>query len=107
MADDKIIQGDDQIFGDNNILVRLLIGGQVTGSNIHIGNTVYTRTAVEELRDYLARAVPACEAQLYQAIWRSGPLTQPYKYLYAYELEDAPLFFGRTAATQKLRERLA
>lgn len=105
MADDKIIQGDDQVSGDNNILVRLLIGGQVTG-NIHIGNTVYTRTTVEELRDYLARAVPACEAQLYQALWRSGPLTQPYKYLYAYELEDAPLFFGRAAATQKLRERL-
>ena len=63
---------------------------------------VYTRSGLEELNDYLAWAVATYETRMGQALRKEPPPTHPYKYLYAYDLEDAPIFFGRDAATQAL-----
>lgn len=53
---------------------------------------------------FLARIVPAYEAQMYRRVARVvGAREQPYKFLYAFELEDANIFFGREEATKTLQ----
>jgi hypothetical protein len=55
----------------------------------------------ETLDDYLARAVATYEARMYQLVARSTALPdQPYKFLYAFEIEDADIFFGRDGASE-------
>jgi HEAT repeat protein len=57
----------------------------------------------EALNDHLARAVAAYEARMYQHLARPAvPPDQPYKFLYAFEIEDADIFFGREAASEAL-----
>jgi HEAT repeat protein len=58
---------------------------------------------MEVVNDYLARAATAYEARMYQLVARpSAPPDQPYKFLYAFEIEDADIFFGREAASEAL-----
>lgn len=57
----------------------------------------------EKLHAYLAHAVSAYEARMHQIVDRSTiPLDRPYKFLYAFEIEDADIFFGRDAASDAL-----
>jgi hypothetical protein len=78
----------------------------VYGDEVHGNKVVYAHSELEELDGYLARAVAAYEARMYQVLREQPPPTHPYKYLYAYELEDAPIFFGRDAATQALYRKV-
>lgn len=51
--------------------------------------------------DYLSRAVTDYERRMYKLVARSAaPPNQPYKFLYAFEIKDADIFFGRDAATE-------
>lgn len=69
--------------------------------------TVSSRSPEEALRDYLARAVAAYEARLYQLVARpSARPDRPYKFLYAFEIEDTGIFFGRDAASDALYQAL-
>ncbi len=64
---------------------------------------VYHRSQLEKLDDYLAKAVAAYEARMYQLIARPPDAPEhPYKFLYAFEIEDADIFFGRDKATEEL-----
>lgn len=82
-------------------VIQAVISGDVTG-DVHIGNKVYTRSSLEELNDYLTRAVAAYEARLSQAVLRPTLPDHPYKFLYSFDVEDAPIFFGRDAAIEQL-----
>jgi HEAT repeat protein len=95
-------------------------GQEVRGSETNIGGdvkgpvlsgrfdgpvSVYSRSQLEELNDYLAQAIAAYEARMYRHLRPSAaPPDQPYKFLYAFEIEDAPIFFGRDAASKALHE---
>ncbi len=68
---------------------------------------VSARSPEEALRDYLGRAVAAYEARLYQLVARPAARpAQPYKFLYAFEIEDSGIFFGRAAASDALYQAL-
>src|SRR3990170_1970534 len=63
----------------------------------------YHRSQLEELNDYLAKSVAAYEARMYQLVaHRQVMLKQTYKFLYAFEIEDAQIFFGREKASEEL-----
>ncbi|MFZ6030013.1 MAG: formylglycine-generating enzyme family protein [Chloroflexota bacterium] len=79
--------------------------GQISG-DVHIGDRIFSRSAVEALRDCLERAIPAYENRLLQTAWRAPHPNQPYKFLYAYELADAAIFFGRETAVHAFLERV-
>ncbi len=101
------IAGDGNIVGDDNIAQVIKAEGGSTISNIvQTMVKVYTRSSLEELCDYLAQAVSAYEARMYQALLRHPLPHHPYKFLYSYELEDAPIYFGRDAAIQALHEKV-
>jgi len=92
---DITITGDGTIIGDHSTSVVM--------KDVHIGDKVYAHSELEELRDHLARAVAAYEARMYQRIARSAaPPERPYKFLYAFDIEDADIFFGREAACDAL-----
>ena len=56
---------------------------------------------MEVVNDYLARAATAYEVRIYQLVARpAAPPDQPYKFLYAFEIEDAGIFFGRDAPSE-------
>ena len=83
-------------------VIQALVSGQVAG-DLHIGNRVYTRSRLEELQDYLAHAVAVYETRMLRAVPRRPPVpTTPYKFLYAFDMADAPLFFGRNTAIDAL-----
>jgi len=85
-------------------VIQAIVSGQVTG-DVHIGDKIYRRPALDELSDYLARAVAAYKARMYQYLAsRLSPPDQPYKFLYAFEIEDADIFFGRDAASEALHQ---
>lgn len=86
-------------------VIQAVISGQVTG-DVHIGDKVYTRSSLEELNDYLARAVAKYEARMNRAERRQPPPDHPYKFLYAFGLQDAGIFFGRDAASEALYEKV-
>jgi len=70
-------------------------GGVNTGGGDFVGRdkVIYAHSDLEELNDYLARAVAAYEARMERALRKQPPPAHPYKYLYAYDLEDAPHLF--------------
>jgi hypothetical protein len=76
---------------------KIIHGDEIRGDKV-----VYTRSNLEELNDCLAHAVAAYEARLYQVMLRQAPPVYPYRFLYAFNLEDAPIFFGRDIATEEL-----
>lgn len=45
----------------------------VYGDEVHGDKVVYTRSGLEELNDYLARAVAVYEARMYQALKKQPP----------------------------------
>lgn len=59
------------------------------------------RSPEEQLDDFLAQAVAAYEAGMYQTILASS-ISQPYKFLYPFEIADTDIFFGRDAAVEAL-----
>lgn len=81
--------------------------GPVLSGEFEGGVNVYSRSHLEELHDYIARAVAGFETRMYQHLRPSSTSpTQPYKFLYAFEVEDAPIFFGRDAAVKDLHKNV-
>lgn len=88
------------------------IGGDVRDStiitdsqgNVHIGDIVYAKTEVEELREALHDAVNGLRNDLTRRIRRADQTRpeEPYRYLDYFELEHTTVFHGRDAARQKL-----
>ncbi|RLC81903.1 MAG: hypothetical protein DRJ03_09415 [Chloroflexi bacterium] len=78
------------------------------GSTAIVGDVhIHTRSQAEELREYLAQAVAAYEARMYQLIATRAALPEhPYKLLHPFKVEDADTFFGRDAATEELYEKV-
>jgi HEAT repeat protein len=72
------------------------------GGHILISGNVYTRSDLEELEEYLTRAVSAYERDMSQTIIRMSMPPHPYKFLDPFDLKDEPIFFGREAATKEL-----
>jgi HEAT repeat protein len=122
MSEERDVQvtGDGNVVGDGSTsqvvkaergstikdVIQAIVSGQVIG-DVHIGDKIYTRSNLEELNDYLDRAVAAYEARMYQLVARPpAPPDQPYKFLYAFEIEDADIFFGRDAASETLHQTL-
>jgi HEAT repeat protein len=118
LASQTHVTGGDKVLSDGSSIqiiqadrgnaisdvIQAVVSGQVTG-DLHIGDKIYTRSDLEELDDYLARAIAAYEARMYQLVARPPvPPDQPYKFLYAFEIEDADIFFGRDAASQALHQ---
>ena len=79
--------------------------GQVSG-DVHIGDVIQAQSSVEALRNFLGRAIPDYENRLLQTAYRTPLPTRPYKFLYAYTLADAPIFFGRDEAIRELIDPL-
>jgi HEAT repeat protein len=73
----------------------------IAGRDIHI----HKGSEVEDLRTYLAQAVAEYEVRMYQHLIPSdAPPVDPYKSLYAFDIDDADIFFGRDAAIEALHE---
>jgi HEAT repeat protein len=102
---DKV--GDDKVTGDK-VVVSPHLGDMHGSMGITAGrDVIYTADAagseVKVVNNYLARAAAAYEARMYQLVARPAvPPDQPYKFLYAFEIEDADIFFGREAASEAL-----
>jgi hypothetical protein len=78
----QVVKAEGGIIHDG---IQAVVSGQVSG-DVHIGDKTYTRSSLEELNDYLSRAVAAYEARMYQLVARPpAPPDQPYKFLYAFE----------------------
>lgn len=95
------VTGDGNVVGNTNLTqtIKADRGSTISG----VTQTIYSRSQTEELNDYLKQAVAAYEARMYQLIARpAAPPDQPYKFLYAFEIEDANIFFGRDTATEEL-----
>ncbi|TEU18107.1 MAG: HEAT repeat domain-containing protein, partial [Anaerolineales bacterium] len=116
MKDPKLINGDevhgDKLDGDkvagDKIVVSPGVGGMQDSIGITAGrDVIYTADAadseMEIVNDYLARAAATYEARMYQLVARPAALPdQPYKFLYAFEIEDTDIFFGQEAASEAL-----
>ena len=65
----------------------------------------HNRSEKEELSDYLNQAVAAFEVRMYRHLAPPATLPdQPYRFLYAFDIEDTDVFFGRDAASRALHE---
>ncbi len=82
-------------------------GSTISGVTQIITDKYYSRSQAEELSEYLKHAIAAYEARMYQLVARpAAPPDQPYKFLYAFEIEDADIFFGRGVASQAFHQTL-
>ena len=109
MSEDEATGPQQSIVAAQESTVQDVIQAMVTGTvigDIHIGNIVYTRSAIEELRDYLERAVADYSLRMYQAVYDQTEVSQPYKFLDAFGIEDAPIFYGRNAAIEALARKV-
>jgi HEAT repeat protein len=85
--------------------------GVVVGDQVHVdmhfgSGVMYSGSSQEELKAYLAHAVDAYQVYMYQAVLNEGFSTQPYKFLHAFEVTDASIFFGREDATKELHKKV-
>lgn len=104
---DQDITPQANITGNGSATQSVIARGGSTISHVTqiIADKYYSRSQAEELRNYLERAVAAYEARMYQRVARpAAPSDQPYKFLYAFEIEDADIFFGRYAASERLHQ---
>jgi formylglycine-generating enzyme required for sulfatase activity len=103
---------DPQASASNQGGVNLGEGAQITvGAGDVVGRdkivNIYGRSNLEALEEYLKRSVAEYKARLYQAVLQQpSPSKHPYKFLYSFNLEDAPVFFGRDAAVAELYEKV-
>jgi hypothetical protein len=104
------VSGNEQTngaVGDGKItqVVKAERGSTISHVTQVIADKYYSRSQAEELSHYLERAVAAFEARMYQLVARPpAPPDQPYKFLYAFEIEDADIFFGRDTASEALQQ---
>src|SRR5207249_6688918 len=84
----------------------VLLTGVSAAGNILIGNNVYTRSNLEELKDYLVLAIRDYEARMYAVLGMPSTPAYPYKFLYPFGLEDRLIFCGRGAATEELYKKV-
>src|SRR2546423_15061812 len=82
-------------------IIQAIVNGPVTG-DVHIGNIMYTRSTLEELKDYLARAVADYQARMYEAVIGQPVVSSPYKFLDFFKIEDVSIYFGRDTAIEAL-----
>lgn len=83
-------------------VIQAIISGEVMG-DVHIGDKIYTRSELEELRDYLGQGVSRYAAQMGRNVRltrRKLPET-PYRSLEYFDLAHKAIFFGREEAVQK------
>jgi HEAT repeat protein len=86
---------------------KMVAGDEVHGDKVAGDKIIYARSSLEELDDYMARAVAAYEARLYQVAARPPvPPDHPYKFLYPFDIEDSDIFFGRDQAVEELLQKL-
>jgi HEAT repeat protein len=85
-------------------------GGAYIEGNVNTGGghyvNVYAHSQIEEINDYLSRAVPRLEAQRQQVVMRPPAPVQPYKFLDAFDIADHTIFFGRAAASAALFDKV-
>jgi len=99
--------GGDKIAGDK-VVVSPHTGDMQGSIGITAGrDVIYAADAkgseMKLVNDYLARAATAYETRMYQLVARPAALPdQPYKFLYAFEIEDTDIFFGRDTASEAL-----
>lgn len=74
------------------------------GDEIHGNKIIVTQSPEEVLSTFLAEAVAKFEADTWANLHHQPLAKPPYKFLYAYDVQDADIFFGRTAATQTLHQ---
>jgi hypothetical protein len=86
-------------------VIQAVVNGDVTG-DVHIGNKIYNRSELEELNDYLTKAVFAFESKMYQTLRRPVVSGHPYKFLHSFTIEDANIFFGRKTAIGDLHKKV-
>jgi HEAT repeat protein len=80
-----------------------IYGSTIAGRDVNI----YARSKREELGDYLELAVAKYKDRMQDAVYRPEPTwDQPYKFLFAFEIEDADIFFGREAASDALLKKV-
>jgi formylglycine-generating enzyme required for sulfatase activity len=86
-------------------VIQAVVNGDVTG-DVHIGDKIYNRSELEELNDYLTKAVFAFESKMYQTLRQQISSGHPYKFLQSFTLEDADMFFGRDDAIEEIHKRV-
>jgi formylglycine-generating enzyme required for sulfatase activity len=86
-------------------VIQAVVNGDVTG-DVHIGDKIYNRSELEELNDYLTKAVFAFESKMYQTLRRPVVSGHPYKFLHSFAIEDANIFFGRKTAIEDLHKKV-
>jgi hypothetical protein len=88
---------------------------QVDGTGIAIGHgasstvinvKVSLQGSEQDLSTCLEQAITVYQSHLHETILYEPDLSRPYKSLYAFTLEDASIFFGRSAAIDRLYEQL-
>jgi hypothetical protein len=83
-------------------VVQLAVGGNYEGDIIFN----YSRSELEELDDYLKRAMVTYEACMYQALLPRPLSEEPYKEREPFMIEDDQIFFGRDARIDELQKKL-
>lgn len=86
-------------------VIQAVVNGDVTG-DVHIGDKIYNRSELEELNDYLTKAVFAFESKMYQTLRQQTSSDHPYKFLQSFTLEDADIFFGRDDAIEEIHKKV-
>jgi HEAT repeat protein len=88
--------GGDAVGGDK------VLDDKIQGDKIGRDKIVYTRSEVNELDDYLQKAVSRFETRMFQLLRPHPQPGQPYKFLYPFMIEDRDIFFGRQTAVEEL-----
>jgi formylglycine-generating enzyme required for sulfatase activity len=86
-------------------VIMAVVSGKVEG-DVHIGDKIYYRSDLEELNDYLKKAVLAFESQMYQTLRHPARSDYPYKSVQPFAIEDSRIFFGRTNAIKELHTKV-
>lgn len=85
--------------------IRAEGGSTISGVTQIIAEKYYSRSEAKELSEYLKYAVAVFKTRMYQhLVPRAAPPDQPYKFLYAFDIEDTDIFFGREAAGEALHQ---
>jgi formylglycine-generating enzyme required for sulfatase activity len=86
-------------------VIQAYITGQITGDvTFHIGDRIYTRSVLEELRDFLQLAIARYASQTRGEVFsaQNNLPESPYRFLHPFVLKDVSLFFGRDEAIEEL-----
>lgn len=88
--------GGDVVSGDK------VLDDKVQGDKIGRDKIIYARSQINELEDYIQKAVSRFETRMFQLLRPHKLDGQPYKFLYPFKIEDRDIFFGRDTAVLDL-----